>query len=537
MNEFPENQNNTETDDLPNENKRETFRDEYAEFATVFSEPEQKSGKKIKKGGIKRQMKAVIASAAALALLIGGTVAVIKLVPEKDDSTSSASSLFSDISLVNNQADDLNSVTVTNSNGKYTFLSEKTTSSDSSGTETTVWYIDGIDKSFVSSENIETVIKAAASVTAKRSITEKSEEECGLDAPKYQVDVKSEKDGDYSIYIGSESPDQTGTYVKVSTMDGIYLVYDSGLLSFDFNILDFANTTKLPAASFTTSISSYCDDSGNLTSFDTLTLSGKRFQKPVVLKPNPDSELSKYLGYVIESESGRYANSDRVNPIFKLFSEGMTMVGAYSFDESAESLAKYNLNDPDLTITLSVSGEKKQFKVSVVDDTYCAVVGDNTGYVRKVALEDIPVAKYTVDDIYSSFVYINTISDMANITVELDGEKYSFDISENDEDSDEECTVLCNGTKITASYFQNFYQSLIGVTAADYTTQKVSDQPSLTVSYTRQNGETTTIAYNKLSATKYQYSVNGTPTGRVVSSEYNKIVKYVKRVANNQDIA
>ena len=34
-----------------------------------------------------------------------------------------------------------------------------------------------------------------------------------------------------------------------------------------------------------------------------------------------------------------------------------------------------------------------------------------------------------------------------------------------------------------------------------------------------------------------QYSVNGTPTGRVVSSEYNKIVKYVKRVANNQDIA
>ena len=536
MNELPENQNTAEEDNLPNESKQGTFRDEYAEFTTVFSEPEQKNGKRIKTGGIKRQMKAVIASAVALALLVGGTVAVVKLIPEKDDSSSSSSSLFSDISLVSAQSSDLDSVTVTNSNGKYTFLSEKTTSSDSSGTETTVWYIDGIDKSFVSSESIETVVKSAASVTAKRSITEKSEEECGLDAPKYQVDVKSEKDGDYSLYIGSESPDQTGTYVKISTMDGIYLVYDSGLLAFDFDILDFANTTKLPAASFTSSISSYCDDSGNLTTFDTLTLSGKRFPNTVVLKPNTDSELSKYLGYIIESENGRYANADRVNPIFKLFSEGMTMVGAYAFDESAESLAKYHLNNPDLTITLSVSGEKKQFKVSVLDDTYCAVVGDGTGYIRKVALEDIPVANYTIDDIYSSFVYINTITDMANITVTLDGEKYSFDISENDENSDEECTVLCNGNKITASYFQNFYQSLIGVTAADYTTQKVSGEPSLTVSYTRHNGETTTIAYNKVSATKYQYSVNGTPTGRVVSSEYNKIVKYVKRVANDKDI-
>lgn len=538
MSEIPQNEINTEQSTA----EEKVYHDEYAEFTTLFSDPQEKKPvKRAKKGSTRRQLTAIIAGLLAVCLLAGGTVAVIKLVPEKTDEDSVSSSLYNSVNIVNYEVDDLDSVTVTNANGKYTFLSETSVDAETSA-ETVTWYIDGIDKGFVSSENVQLIAKAAASVKAMRTISGKTAEECGFNSPKYTVEVTSEEHGSYTLYVGYDSPDQTGTYVMLGDSEDIYLVYGTGLDAFDFDIIELADTTKIPAAVFKTSIASYCDDEGTLNSFDTMTIGGKRFSSPIVLAPNTDSELASYLGYVMTSHSNRYANPDRIKPIFKLFSEGITVAGAYTYDVTAASLAKYRLNDPDVTLTISVGGEKKQYKFSIMDETYCAVVGDDVGYIRKVTISDVPFVEYKLDDFYSSFVYINAISNVSNVTVALDGgESYSFDITENEVDEDaedqEECTVTCNGEQIKAEYFQNFYQTLIAVTAADYTTQAVSEAPSMTVTFTRTNGEKTAISYNKVSATKYQYSENGVPVGRIVSSEYNKLVKYVKRVANNQNIS
>ncbi len=534
MTELPENEKELAAvkEEVPADNTE--YRDEYEQFGTIFSEPQQKETKS-KKSFAKRQLRGIIAAALALCILIGGTIAVVKLVPEKEDTDTTSSSLYNDISVVNYDISKINSVTVTNLTGTYKLLCEPAT--EENGNDGDIWYIEGIEKSFVDTAEVQVIVEAATSITAKRTITEKTKEDCGLDNPVYTAYVEGEGFEPYTVYVGKDSPDQTGTYIMLSGLEEIYLVYSTSLTSFDFVPTDLSVTTKIPATTFTTSITAYCDDDGALESFDTLTVSGKHFEKAMTFVPNKDDTLITYLPYVISSENNRYADIDVVKPIFKYFSEGLTSVGAYNYTINSENLAKYGLNDPDAVVTISVAGEQKQFKFAIVDDTYCAVVGDSTEFIRKVALSDVPMLEYDAEDFYSTFVYIKAITDISNVTLSVEGESYSFDVKNVPKDSDGEGDISCGDKKIKYSYFQNFYAELIGMTAADFQTAALSEQPSMTITYTDiETGAVDTVTFTKASATKYQFSVNGNPVGRIVSSEYNRIVKYAKRVADGKDI-
>ncbi len=542
MSDFSQNENELELAASPQEDTsaaEQAYKDEYEQFGTIFGEKKEDTATvKPKKALLKRQITTIIALVIALALLIGGTVAVINLIPEKsDEGDDTSSSLFTDFTLISHELTDTKSVTVTNSNGTTKFVSRVEKSAES-GEDETFWAIDGVSTDFVDSSEIEVVIKAAISVTAKRTITEKTASECGFDEPKYTAYVEGEGFDPYTIYVGYDSPDQTGTYLMVSDDKTVYLVYDTALLSFDFEPIDFASTEKIPATSFKTSIAAYCDDEGTLETFDTLTITGKKFPEAISFVPNTDTTLSNYLGYVISSSNNRYADSGRVIPIFKYFSEGLSTAGAYSYDVTSQSLAKYGLNNPDAVVTISVAGEKHTFKFSMIDDTHCAVVNDASQYIRKVALSDAAFLEYSEKDFYSTYVYIRAITQVSNLTGVINGTSYSFDIKENtDIDSSDSCVITYDGKKIDASNFQDFYEEIISLSISDYETVATSEQPSMSIIFTDSTtGEKTTVAYTKVSATKYQFSIDGVPGGKIVSSEYNKIAKHFKMVANDEKI-
>ena len=98
------------------------------EFSTVFSDPtEHKSAHKTQK---RKRLPVIIASLLAVAVLAGGTAAVIKLIPEKEESTSS--SAFKTIKVLELKTDELKTVTVTNKNGEFKLYSVKEESESSS---------------------------------------------------------------------------------------------------------------------------------------------------------------------------------------------------------------------------------------------------------------------------------------------------------------------------------------------------------------------------------------------------------------------
>ena len=168
------------------------------EFSTVFSDPtEHKSAHKTQK---RKRLPVIIASLLAVAVLAGGTAAVIKLIPEKEEST--PSSAFETIKVLELKTDELKTVTVTNKNGEFKLYSVKeesessSSSSSSSSSEKVKWYLDGYEKDVISSSSAESIVSAAAAVTAVREITTKTAAECWLESPETKADIVTNDDAE-----------------------------------------------------------------------------------------------------------------------------------------------------------------------------------------------------------------------------------------------------------------------------------------------------------------------------------------------------
>ena len=153
------------------------------EFSTVFSDPAAHREVKAEK---KKVLPKIIASVLVLIFLIGATVAVINLIPVLKDEADSSSLSDGSIEVMSLESDDISSVKVENSIGVTEFYSE----SDSSGdTETILWKIKGLDGEVTSSSAIKTLVGYAGELTAKRTVTQKTAEECGLNDPTIRVEV------------------------------------------------------------------------------------------------------------------------------------------------------------------------------------------------------------------------------------------------------------------------------------------------------------------------------------------------------------
>ena len=82
---------------------------------------------------------------------------------------------------------------------------------------------------------------------------------------------------------------------------------------------------------------------------------------------------------------------------------------------------------------------------------------------------------------------------------------------------------------------QSFYGDFSILKAADFSTEKVEGAPAATINLTfRTDGEVVKLDFYKVSETKYQYSKNGVPMGKISSLDYNKLIKNVKAISQDK---
>lgn len=538
MSNIPENENLN----MPKQENTESLADDG--LSTVFSDPAEhrKTAEGVKN---KKRLPVVIASLLAVAVLVGGTVAVIKLIPEKEDETSSTPAI-EDITVLEGSSDDFKALTVKNSQGTFKLYSEtvvtETESSDDSSdssdstsstetTETVTWYLDGYDKEKIDSSSIASVVSSAVSFTASREVTEKTAADCGLDSPSVTVDVEPKEGDGYTILIGDESPDKSGYYLKLSSGDSIYVVGSDVLENLEFAALDFANSDALPALTVTDDMSDYLDDSDALASFDKLTVSGTNFPESVVIEMNTDDALSEYATYMVTSPTRRIA--ENIDSVFSLFQSGLTASGAYSFDTSAKSLAAVGLDKPDITVKLEVGKTSMTYKFKLQSDGNYAVVCDGVKIIKKVAASNVSFADYTTSDFYSTWVALVSIDDLSGFSFKTADKTYEFGIAANeDEESEDSYIITYNGEEIVCEDFQSFYQECISLSCTDFTVSKASGEPEYVMTFKYKEGGDYTVKFVKVSETRYQYSIDGVETGKVNAAALKKLAKSVEELVS-----
>ena len=214
-------------------------KNEANEQYSVFDDPIEHTPPK--KSGSKMT---VLIICIVVAVCIGAAaVAAGKLMPE-ESSSSSENPLFESVKLVDISSDTLASVKVTNHNGTFEFTpsQEQVEATDTSSAYTvTNWYVNGADKEKTNTASTESVVSAAAIITAMREITEKTASDCGLEAPVCEVEVITQDSKTYTLLIGDSSPDGYGVYIKLKDSEKAYIADSSVLSSFDFALSDLVS--------------------------------------------------------------------------------------------------------------------------------------------------------------------------------------------------------------------------------------------------------------------------------------------------------
>ncbi|MGN0492969.1 MAG: DUF4340 domain-containing protein [Acutalibacteraceae bacterium] len=512
------------------------------EGSTIFSDPAEQKKTVVKQK--KKLLPVIIAAVLSVAVLSCGTVAVIKLIPEREEDSSIPT--IEKITVLDEESDDFKTVTVTNENGTFKLYSvEETKDSDSSDSSDTSssepeinWYLDGYDKEVIDSSSVGYIAGYAESIEATREITTKTAAECGLESPEVRVDVVKNDGSEFSILVGNESPDGTGTYVKLSTGEKIYVTESDLKGNFTFDALSLAETDSVPGVTVTDAMKDYVGDDGALSSFDTITLTGKNFPEKVVLAPNTDENLSAYATYMTISPTKRIA--DNVGGIFGLFQSGVSASGAYSFDTSVSSRKEMGLDNPDLTATIKIGSFTAAYSFKQQEDGDYAVWYEGAKLIKKVSASSISFIDYKVNDYYASWVCLQSINELSNFTIKTPDKTYSFDIAYDDsEDAEETYVITYEGTKLVAENFQNFYQECISLSCSDYTVDNVSGEPAMSIIFTYSDTSRgkTAVEFRKASETKYQYRIDGIDMGKINSSSLNKILKQVEKVANGESVS
>ena len=518
MNNFPENENLNEEE----------------EISTIFSDPTQHK-KVVTKNGNKKRLTIVISALVSVAVLVGGTFAVVKLIPEKQEETQSSS--FEEIEVLAKKDTDYKTVTLTNKNGSFKFYSVITKAQDEESEDTAAWYMDGYEKDIVSTSGISQLVNCITEILASREITKKTAAECGLENPIVKADVVTQDDATFSVLIGNKSPDNSGVYLKLSTKDTIYLVSDFLDDTLTFKALDLANSDAIPGLSLDSNYSDYTND-GALISFDSMTISGSNFTNEVFIKANTDTTTVEFMPYVVTKPSERVA--EKTDKMLELFANGVTVTGAYSFDVSPATLRKFGLDKPDFMATVKIKNYTYTYKFKLQADGDYAVVTDDSKQIKRVAAGSYEFLNYTETDYYATWIFIESIDKIGNLTVKLGDTSYSFDITENadDETGDAPYNINYEGKELTSDNFQTFYRYCISLACSDFVAGEYNTADEAALIYTYNDGKTSPVkvTFKKATATKYQYSLNGKPMGKVNASEFKKLDKYLQQLINGETV-
>ncbi len=503
----------------------ETANEEADVFAssTVFAAPTEHKDKR--KSGKFSLLKKIIAALLAVAVLVGSTVLVVKLIPEKQED---AADVFEPKTIISLDIASFKKVTVTHP-GATLVLNSSVEEKD--GQSKQVWTLQGYDATLIDAISLSQIASYAASVTAygEYDYEETQAAQYGFDesATVVNVETSEESVGNFTLTVGKSTADGQYNYLHISAVPNkVYLVNHGTTTGFIVEPLDLAISTAIPAIEKTNKNKNYFDDEDMLNDFDSITLSGAKFKTPLVFKPNKDERFSTYATYICTSPKVRIANGT-VEEVRDIFRNGVSSSGAVSFDQSAQSIKKFGLDSPDLVITIKVAGENYTYKLKATDSSFTEfyVAASTDKMIRTVTIANMTFVNNEEKDYYLGFMALESISDISEFS--LSGEVNASFTLKKDEESENGGYIIMNGDKkVESQDFQDFYSLFLQTTALDYNTVSVSKNADLTITMKHHDGSAATVLkYYKISESRYQYSVGGIPMGQISSSAYSKIVR------------
>ena len=205
---------------------------------------------------MQKRMIGVICGAAVVLLLVGSVVLLTRPTGEDSSETTEATTQSPEeqaaLTLSDESADKVKSISITNETGSYQVVriknAEASTGDATSTTEETVTFgIEGWEDMPTNTSLIGTLANNTASLQAEQCVEEQADdlEKFGLGKDATQVELQFDDGSTFSFRIGDSVSGSSSHYFALADSDTVYTVKTSLISNFSKAATDFLSTTIL----------------------------------------------------------------------------------------------------------------------------------------------------------------------------------------------------------------------------------------------------------------------------------------------------
>lgn len=399
--------------------------------------------------------------------------------------------------------------------------------------EATVYTVEGYEDFELQSGIADQIASAAASLEFSLIAGRddgKNSSEYGFD-PARAVATVTYTDGTKSVItVGSDAPQEAGTYIKFGDGEDIYVVETEVIEAFDFGLTDLMSLTINDAA-----------DSSDNNQPSRIRISGSNFPQMIELTPNNSERVN--ASYNLNA-AGHYASEQESSliegGIRGLYADSVVMVNPSDSQLSSLGLsnpcAMIEAVYPDTTISLIGSQPDRSGSVNLM------VAGGKVVY--SISASKVPWVTTSLEKLYSEYVLNPKMVALSNMTVTSGGNEYSFDLSSrevlttDDDGNETESTttvVYYNGEEIQLEAFSPLFNDASMIEYADYSQTGSDGKPELSIKYTYSaDGMSNTIEFYPADNNRYAVMMNGsTFLGHVRKSDITRVQNGINSIIEN----
>ena len=499
-----------------------------------------------------RRLTAVLATFAAVALLVGGTVALVKFLPTEEETPPATTTPDTSVTVLDKTLKEdgslndapIKSIAIDSLLNDYTIAMN----------EDKAWQLNGEETLPLNAAAVKTLVSAFSSVVATDTVLSSEDAtttaiaEFGFDTPTVTATVTYFDDVTVvfefaSLAVGDHY------YLRMDHGDTVYLT-DGTVASTALASPEIYATLDVITAP---TISS--EDENGTVIMNELSLTGPvRDNVITTIRPKEPKDGAQFenTSYVITAPHLIATDSAVSTEVFAITSVSATE--AVVLHPGEEQLAEYGLDAPrsvahiQLTVMTTATDSAGEItetgyyntqdhivrlgKKTADGQAYYALV-DALDVIYLIDAEQVPWAEKTYHDFANQYLFLQKLASLSSITCTVEGTEYHFAFTHipEGETLDDQLTVTLNGQKLRTHEFRVLYQVLVTLYRTGTAPAEPQGDPLLTV---RIDSLDETIADNVISIYEYSGSVciARTETGDTYKMTASRVLDAIDQIYN-----
>ncbi len=376
--------------------------------------------------------------------------------------------------------------------------------------------------------------------------------ECGITDSKNRLTVEFKNGATTTVIVGNKAPTENLYFLALENNDAgksdvkgapvkdtkIYKVAADAIAYYAKDTMYFVNKDIVspvePADEiFVEETGETIEDpyfiSGELSRFDSLSISGSNYKKPFTFEMVESDKPGYDSIYLMTSPLIQNVKLDAMTQLLSPLANGLTANACLVMKPTSADLAKYSLVNPACVVSYKVKEETCVLKVgkTVKENSYAVMVEGNAS-IFEVDVSNLPFVTYTGADFASDTLYSCDITLIDTLRVQAGGkdELYRLKHGVDDKGNNTLTVTSRNGKAVDTEKFRSMYVELLSLTSfTNVNDGKDAANPYVTITITYDDyNQTDVIRLSPYTDRRYFMSLNGMGSTVVLSNSVDAFV-------------